>query len=88
MNSHDIEGVMDTQYLREKYPSYRYAIGCLDSEAISQRRLGYALLAPLFRTLPIEVKELIRLVWQNDPEKGKMPYTFVKCCKKIFFCED
>lgn len=88
MYSQDIDGITNAEYLREKYPCYNYAIHFLESEEVSQRRLGYALLAPLFKTLPDEIKELIRYVWQNDKEKGKMPYTFVKCCMKIFLKED
>ncbi|MHA1551998.1 MAG: hypothetical protein ACTSUP_01905 [Candidatus Heimdallarchaeaceae archaeon] len=88
MQSQDIEGISNAEYLREKYPCYNYAIHFLESEEITRRRLGYALLAPLFRTLPEEIKELIRYVWQNDTEKGKIPYSFVKCCKAIFMGEE
>ena len=88
MQSQDIEGISNAEYLREKYPCYNYAIHFLESEEIARRRLGYSLLAPLFRTLPEEIKELIRYVWQNDTEKGKIPCSFVKCCKKNFMGED
>jgi hypothetical protein len=88
MQTQDIGGVINTEYLRGKYPCYNYAIHFLESEEVTRRRLGYALLAPLFRTLPEDIKELIRYVWQNDTEKRKIPYSFVKCCEKIFMEEE
>jgi len=70
--------------IRGKYPSYNYAILFLDSDNISQRKIGYSLLAPLFKTLPRELQEYIRFIWEIDSEKFKMPRSFVKCCEKIF----
>ena len=88
MYSQGIEGVTNAEYLREKYPCYNYAIVFLESEDVNQRKLGYALLAPLFKTLPEEIRELVRYIWQNDREKNKLAYSFVKCCMKIFLKED
>jgi hypothetical protein len=70
--------------IREKYPCYNYALLFLKGDTISQRKIGYSLLAPLFHQLPQELQEYIRLAWQVDPEKYKMPRSFVKCCEKIF----
>ena len=70
--------------IREKYPSYYYAILFLDADNINQRKIGYSLLAPLFKLLPKELQEYIRFTWEIDSEKYKMPRSFVKCCEKIF----
>jgi len=70
--------------IKEKYPSYSYAILFLDADNINQRKIGYSLLAPLFKLLPKELQEYVRYVWAIDSEKRKMPYSFVKCCEKIF----
>jgi hypothetical protein len=70
--------------IKEKYPSYSYAILFLDADNINQRKIGYSLLAPLFKLLPKELQEYVKFIWEIDPEKRKMPYSFVKCCEKIF----
>jgi hypothetical protein len=70
--------------IKEKYPSYNYAILFLDADNINQRKIGYSLLAPLFKLLPKELQEYVKFIWEIDPEKRKMPYSFVKCCEKIF----
>ena len=70
--------------IKEKYPCYNYAILFLDADNINQRKIGYSLLAPLFKLLPKELQEYVKLIWEIDPEKRKMPYSFVKCCEKIF----
>ena len=70
--------------IKEKYPSYNYAILFLDADNINQRKIGYSLLAPLFKLLPKELQNYVRYVWEIDSEKRKMPYSFVKCCERIF----
>ncbi len=70
--------------IKEKYPSYNYAILFLDADNINQRKIGYSLLAPLFKLLPKELQDYVRYVWEIDSEKRKMPYSFVKCCERIF----
>ncbi len=70
--------------IREKYPCYSYAILFLDADNINQRKIGYSLLAPLFKLLPKELQEYVKFIWEIDSEKRKMPHSFVKCCEKIF----
>ena len=73
-----------SEVIADKYPGYKYAVHFLEHEDIIQRKVGYSLLAPLFRLLPNELQEYIRYVWQFDTEKSKMPYSFVKCYETIF----
>jgi len=72
------------EIVKEKFPCYKYAVVFLESEDIIQRKIGYSLLAPLFKLLPKELQGYVRYIWEIDSEKRKMPYSFVKCCEKIF----
>ncbi len=73
-----------SEVIADKYPGYKYAVHFIEHEDIIQRKVGYSLLAPLFRLLPNELQEYIRYIWQFDTEKRTMPYSFVKCCEAIF----
>ena len=87
MQTQGIGGANQAEVIREKYPCFKYAMHFIESEEIVQRRVGYSLLAPQFKTLPKEIQEYIRYIWQAETEKGKMPYSFVKCCEKIFMSQ-
>ena len=87
MQTEGVKCSYDASYIEEKYPCYRYAIHFIENEDIVQRKVGYSLLAPLFKILPNEVQEYIRYIWQIEQEKGRMPFTFVKCCEAIFMEE-
>ena len=75
---------LEAEVIKEKFPCYKYAVVFLESNDIIQRKIGYSLLAPLYKLLPQELQEYIRYVWEIDSEKRKMLYSFVKCCEKIF----
>ena len=76
--------IVKADLIKEKFPCYKYAVVFLESDDIIQRKIGYSLLAPLFKLLPKELQEYVRYIWEIDAEKRKMPYSFVKCCEKIF----
>ncbi|MCE7741605.1 MAG: hypothetical protein GOP50_04035 [Candidatus Heimdallarchaeota archaeon] len=76
--------ILESEVIKEKFPCYKYAVVFLEAEDIIQRKIGYSLLAPLFKLLPEELQEYISYMWEIDTEKRKMPYSFVKCCEKIF----
>ena len=88
MQEESAKQVFDSNELGEKYPGYKYAVYFIEHEDIVQRKVGYSLLAPLFRLLPKELQEYIRYIWQIDTEKRKMPFSFVKCCNNIFMETD
>jgi hypothetical protein len=87
MQSRKLQGSVEATILREKYPGYSYALYFLESEDIIYRRVGYSLLAPLFKNLPYELREYICFMWQIETEKGRLNLKFVKCCNEIFSME-
>ena len=76
--------ILESEEIKDKFPCYKYAVVFLEAEDIIQRKIGYSLLAPLFKLLPKELQEYVSYMWEIDTEKRKMPYSFVKCCEKIF----
>ncbi len=76
--------IIKAEEIKEMFPCYKYAVVFLEAEDIIQRKIGYSLLAPLYKLLPQELQEYVRYIWEVDTEKRKMPYSFVKCCEKIF----
>lgn len=84
MQSKETEGILSSEVIREKYPCYSYAVYFLEQDDIMQRKVGYSLLAPLFRLLPKDLQEYIKYIWQIEGEKHRMPFSFVKCCNQIF----
>lgn len=76
--------IFRSEKIKEKYPCYQYAIIFLEADDIIKRKIGYSLLAPLFKELPKEIQEYTSYIWEIDREKWKLPYSFVKCCEKIF----
>ena len=84
MNEKSSSLILDADVIKERFPCYKYAVVFLEAEDIIQRKIGYSLLAPLFKLLPKELQEYVSYMWEIDPEKRKMPYSFVKCCEKIF----
>ena len=84
MQSEKLQGFIESTILKEKYPGYNYALYLLEADDIVYRKIGYSLLAPLFKKLPKDLQEHVRFVWQIETEKGKLNLKFVKCCNEIF----
>ena len=85
MQTRNVKRISDTlNVIQEKYPCYEYLIYFMQSEDFTLRKVGFSLVAPLFRQLPKEIQELVRYSWEIETEKGKFPYSFVKACKFIF----
>ncbi|TFG08792.1 hypothetical protein EU534_02600 [Candidatus Heimdallarchaeota archaeon] len=84
MKEETSQQIIQAETIKEKFPCYKYAVVFLESEDIIQRKIGYSLLAPLFKLLPKELQQYVSYIWEIDSEKRKMPYSFVKCCEKIF----
>ncbi|MCG3221119.1 MAG: hypothetical protein H7641_07025 [Candidatus Heimdallarchaeota archaeon] len=87
MQSEKLQGLVESKILKEKYPGYNYALYFLEAEGIIHRRIGYSLLAPIFKNLPRDLQEHICFMWQIETEKGKLNFKFVKCCNEIFSLE-
>ncbi|MHA1953786.1 MAG: hypothetical protein ACW96U_07565 [Candidatus Heimdallarchaeaceae archaeon] len=87
MQSEKLQGLVESTILKVKYPGYNYALYFLESEDIVHRRIGYSLLAPLFKNLPKDLQEYICYMWQIETEKGKLNFKFAKCCYDIFSME-
>ncbi|MHA2358129.1 MAG: hypothetical protein ACXABK_05125 [Candidatus Heimdallarchaeaceae archaeon] len=85
MQTRKIKRISDTlSVIQEKYPCYEYLIYFIQSEEFTLRKVGFSLVAPLFKQLPIEIQEFVRFNWEIESEKGKFPYSFVKVCNTIF----
>ena len=84
MEEENTKQVYESSVMREKYSCYDYAIRFIEADSISQRKIGYSLLAPIFLRLPKDLQEYIRYIWEIDSEKRRMPYKFVKCFEEIF----
>jgi len=88
MQTNDLKGISETlNIIQEKYPCYNYLIYFMQSEDFTLRRVGFSLVAPLFKLLPKEIQEYVRFAWEIETKKGKFPYSFVKACNSIFFEE-
>ena len=87
MQSEKLQVSVKSAILKEKYPGYNYALYFLEADNIIHRRIGYSLLAPLFKNLPNDLQEYICFMWQIETEKGKLNFKFVKCCNEIFSME-